>query len=80
MVAQAFYRGSVHGFKYLWSIKIGLGRQALTLPLLYGVYTETGIWTSLFLALIWVSLEVEAVKRKRRWEELDLNVSLSRIL
>jgi len=67
-------------FKYIWSIKKMLVRQTLTLFLLYGAYTETGIWTSLFLALIWVSIELEAVRRKRRWEELDLNVDLSRLL
>jgi len=70
----------IRALKFAWSIKKMLVRQILTLLLLYGVYTETGIWTSLFLALIWASIEIEAVRRKRRWEEIDLNVDLTRIL
>jgi len=33
-------------------------RCILTLALLYGVYTETGIWTTLSLFLIFVGFEV----------------------
>lgn len=35
-------------------------RAVLTLALLYGVYTETGLWTTLTLALMAIGQEVHA--------------------
>lgn len=34
-----------------------IGRYILSMALLYGIYTETGIWTTIALALIMVSHE-----------------------
>ena len=35
-------------------------RIILTLLLVYGIYTETGIWTALSLFLVFVGMEVQA--------------------
>ena len=39
-------------------------RLILTLALLYGVYTETGIWTTIALALIALSLEILSLSQE----------------
>lgn len=42
-------------------------RYALTASLLYGAYTETGVWTALVLSLVVIQGEMVAViLRKRR--------------
>lgn len=41
-------------------------RIALSLVLLCGVYTETGIWTTLALFLVLVETETEIYKRQKR--------------
>ena len=38
-----------------------VGRLLLSLALIYGVYTETGIWTALFALLVTISLEFTAL-------------------
>ncbi|MBI2758775.1 MAG: hypothetical protein HYX49_08865 [Chloroflexi bacterium] len=40
-------------------------RAILTLALIYGAYTETGIFTALSLLLIFVSIEVQSRLTKR---------------
>lgn len=40
-------------------------RCLLTLLLIYGVYTETGIWTTLSMILIFIAFELIAIKRRR---------------
>ena len=42
-------------------MSIRLGRIILTLALLYGVYTETGLWTTLALLIVFVILELNDV-------------------
>ena len=37
-------------------------RAALTLLLIYGAYTETGVWTALNLLGIWLSIEINSYR------------------
>jgi len=44
---------------------IGCIRIILSILLLYGVYTETGIWTTVLLSLVVVTTEIEAYLKRR---------------
>jgi len=43
-------------------------RLTLTLGVLYGVYTETGIWTALALFLVSITLELQSITLRRQHE------------
>lgn len=39
-------------------------RLGLSVALLYGIWTETGIWTSLAILLLMIRCEIEGLKKK----------------
>jgi len=43
-------------------------RYVLTMALLYGAYTETGIWTTVSLLLLFIGFEVQGQLDRRRHE------------
>ena len=45
-------------------------RWILTALLIYGIYTETGIWTVLFATLIIIEIELDALLTKLTKDEL----------
>jgi hypothetical protein len=53
--------------------KVETVRIILTLCLIYGVYTETGVWTALSLFLVMTGLELNGLAVK------NLNASLKRL-
>ena len=47
-------------------------RASLTLALIYGAYTETGIWTAFNFFCIWVSIEIQLAIFKTRDSRSEL--------
>lgn len=52
-----------------------ISRIILTLLLIYGVYTETGMWTALSLFLVFVGIEIQGYLIGK----LKLNLSIKNI-
>ena len=46
-------------------------RGILTLAMIYGAYTETGIWTALCLLGIWIAIEALNIITKRDKKEIN---------
>ena len=46
-------------------------RGILTFALIYGAYTETGIWTALCLLGIWIAIEALNIITKRDKKEIN---------
>ena len=51
---------------WLDKVTVRLVRWALTAALVFGVYTETGIWTAISMTLIFVAIEIICLIP--RWE------------
>ena len=53
-----------------------ISRAFFTLLLLYGVYTETGLWTTLAMFLIFAALEATSYLYNSRLKEIDMAIDV----
>ncbi|HUU41831.1 MAG TPA: hypothetical protein VMW42_12915 [Desulfatiglandales bacterium] len=53
-----------------------ISRAFFTLSLLYGVYTETGFWTTMAMFLVFAALEASSYLYNNRLKELDMVIDV----